>query len=676
LASALETIKGELETTKGELETTKGNLETTEGALETTKGELETTKGKNITKIETLTNEINALKSGVLDLKNNLVKKDTEISILNYARDELNHLKSLRSYQFISFVKKILLKFGFYKTKGFRGTKGKVQKENASAPLDVLRSGRKSDSVKSQKQLKIASILDTFTYACFEPEAQLITFRPDNWEKVMSGSELDLLLVESAWHGNDGAWQYRIGTYSASPGRELFDVIDWCRKEGLPTVFWNKEDPPHFNQFIEAAREFDYVFTTDENCIPKYRELCGHDRIFALPFAAQPTIHNPVLSSKRQHDVCFAGTYYANRFDERRDEMEMLLRVASDYDFEIYDRMHGYVGAGSGNYRFPEEFQKFIRGRLEYEDMVKAYRHYKVFLNVNSVANSKTMFSRRVFELLACGTPVVSTQSTGINHFFGDIVPLVGNEGETREALRHLIADDEHWSRTSARGIRLVMDQHTYENRLSTICDVVGLSPQDTFGPSVVVVLTIEGSPERISAILQDQTKKIDTVFVVSDGDENGSFAKRMNEHNVKAESVKSSELMQKLQRDEYRDTRALFMSSKDFYGPNYVKDAVASLNYSGLGLSGMSSYFSWDSNSRLSFVKDSGPEHFICQSVLASTLIAKLNVVDIQLVRQVVSGGLIKMNNPCYARARYEFAQCLSSDHPSKSAFDNIVLN
>ena len=42
-----------------------------------------------------------------------------------------------------------------------------------------------------------------------------------------------------------------------------------------------------------------------------------------------------------------------------------------------------------------------------------AYRSYKIFLNVNSVMNSDTMFSRRVFEILASSTHV-STPSEGM----------------------------------------------------------------------------------------------------------------------------------------------------------------------------------------------------------------------------------------------------------------------
>ena len=129
-------------------------------------------------------------------------------------------------------------------------------------------------------------------------------------------------------------------------------------------------------------------------------------------------------------------------------------------------------------YRFPDIYQSAIKGRLDYDEMVKAYKHYKVFLNVNSVKASPTMFSRRVFELLACGTPVISTFSKGIVDLLGDdIVFITESEEDTRKHLEHLLGDDRAWLKASVRGIRKVMEKHTYDVRLQYILEKVGITP-------------------------------------------------------------------------------------------------------------------------------------------------------------------------------------------------------
>src|SRR5690606_34015792 len=112
----------------------------------------------------------------------------------------------------------------------------------------------------------------------------------------------------------------------------------------------------------------------------------------------------------------------------RQAEMEFLLDGAKEYKLDIYDR-HFKDKQRS----FPKKYRGFILGSLEYEKMVKEYKKYKIFLNANIVFYSKTMFSRRVFEILASGTNVISAYSIGIYKLFKNIVPLASNEEQVKK---------------------------------------------------------------------------------------------------------------------------------------------------------------------------------------------------------------------------------------------------
>jgi spore maturation protein CgeB len=260
---------------------------------------------------------------------------------------------------------------------------------------------------------KIACVLDDFSYSCFEPECQLTQLDVESWRGQLEASPPDLLLVESAWRGLNGGWRWEIQSVDRAPRGALSEVVDWCRERGIPTVFWNKEDPPNFQHFVEATRKFDVVFTTDAHCIPAYRRVLGHENIWALPFAAQPVIHFPPADdTQRIEDVAFAGSW-TSKYPQRMDQLEILLRPALKHGLHIYDRNYGTEIAS--DYQFPDAYQHAIKGRLSYPEMIEAYRRYRVFLNVNSVTKSPTMFSRRVFELLACGTAVISTPSVGVS---------------------------------------------------------------------------------------------------------------------------------------------------------------------------------------------------------------------------------------------------------------------
>src|SRR5690625_7869692 len=72
--------------------------------------------------------------------------------------------------------------------------------------------------------------------------------------------------------------------------------------------------------------------------------------------------------------------------------------------------------------------------------MLAAYRNYKVFLNVISVTESPSMCARRVFEILASGTPVVSGESAAIPEFFGaEQVPIVRDDRTAQHVLRSVL---------------------------------------------------------------------------------------------------------------------------------------------------------------------------------------------------------------------------------------------
>ena len=141
-------------------------------------------------------------------------------------------------------------------------------------------------------QLRVGIIMDDFSAAAFSAEWSVVALRPDSWEQQLHDEALSFVVVESAWAGNAGLWRGKI-TGPAGPSAVFLELVDGCRAAGLPAIFWNKEDPPHYEDFLPAAKLFDHVFTTDANMLPRYRADLGHDRISVLPFAAQPRIHNP-----------------------------------------------------------------------------------------------------------------------------------------------------------------------------------------------------------------------------------------------------------------------------------------------------------------------------------------------------------------------------------------------
>lgn len=291
----------------------------------------------------------------------------------------------------------------------------------------------------NRPDLKVAVILDDFSRMAFRYEWDQIEFGLKDWPEIFAEKRPDLLFCESAWHGNQGRWRYQM-TGTNAPKEPLRELVAWCKAEGIPTVFWNKEDPPNFDFFIDTAKLFDYVFTCDGDMLPKYREVLGHDRVDVLQFAAQPRVHNPVQQREgRLHDVVFAGMYFRDKHPERREQMETVLDPVRELGLHIFARN----GEVDEKYAWPEKYRPHIVGELPYDQMLAAYRMYKVFLNVNSVLDSPTMCARRVFELSACATPVVSGWSRAIEETFGELIPIAREPIESYNQVLHLINSPE-----------------------------------------------------------------------------------------------------------------------------------------------------------------------------------------------------------------------------------------
>jgi Glycosyl transferases group 1/DUF based on E. rectale Gene description (DUF3880) len=361
-------------------------------------------------------------------------------------------------------------------------------------------------------ELRVASLMDEFTTMAFDPEIALNQFGPDDWPERVAADPPALLLVESAWRGNDGRWRTRLSS-AKGVDPDLVALVDWCRRSDIPTVFWNKEDPANFEVFKYTATLFDHILTTDADCIPRYRALTGHNRVSVLPFAAQPAIHNPIaVGAGRERHVAFAGTYYVHKHPDRRVQMEAILDPAREFGLEIFSRV-----PESEHFAYPEKYKPHIVGSLPYSKLLLAHKLYKVFLNVNSVVQSRTMCARRIFELLASGTGVVSGASPAIASLLGPgLVPESEHAGTTREHLAELLGDDDARERRAVRGLRTVLRNHTYAHRVAAICRAVGLDPGPP-PPSAAVLACPRNrqEAERVLAAVERQRRQPEQVVLV-----------------------------------------------------------------------------------------------------------------------------------------------------------------
>ena len=484
----------------------------------------------------------------------------------------------------------------------------------------------------------VAAILDTFTEYALRHEVDLVLVSPKSWRAQLERRRPVCLFVESAWRGNNGVWRDRIVGYEGLEDNLLREVLEYCRSAGIPTVFWSKEDPPHFDNFLGAAREFDHVFTSDADCVPRYREALGHDLIYVLPFAAQPRIHNP--SRERgwpRYPVCFAGSWVSRRYPERAEALKTLVGRRHAPRAAHLRPQPGAAWSSVLTTASRTQYVKAIRGTLTYDEMLTAYRCYDVMLNVNTITESPTMFARRVFESLACGTPVVSQDSIGMRGMLGEHVRVTRSAEETAGHIEELLGDEEARSREGHLAYRHVHENHTYRHRMNEVFSRIGVEPLGT-GPPPVSVLMPTMRPDNIANCLDNFRKQTyenkELILILN----NAKFDMDAIRRDV--ESISNAQVIHVDGRTTLGDCLnrgveaasgkyVAKMDDDDYYGGMFLSDIVMAASFSDSEIVGKGLHFVYFETTDSTALRETTPEHtFTSATVAGGSLLIHTEVV------------------------------------------------
>lgn len=454
----------------------------------------------------------------------------------------------------------------------------------------------------------------------------------------ISGADYDFVLIETAWLGYESDWIYAFtspGLGHAHSG-QLVAVLQQLRAQSnKPIVLVNKEDPLHFEKFLPVMKYADHIFTTDAQMVESYRERTDALSITPLPFAANMAITNPVGRVREpQEDLCFAGSYYSGGYEERARQMNYMLEPIVAAKGVIYDRQSFLDDPA---YHFPRRFRPFIRPSVPFRDMIALYRRFKVFLNVNTIVSSPTMMSRRVYELLASGTPVVSAPSRALEEHFPGIVPTASNARAARDAVERLLEDEAHWWKTSQKGIREVALRHQYAHRAALIRSVVWGSEADRPAPLVSIVLPAGRAThlDRIAENIAAQTyPRIEAVLALSDDLPEQQLA-GLERRLSAAKNVQRVEIVRlpPSVSTGTRLNRAIAAAQGEFiavfddgslYLPNYLTDMILTFDFSGAEIAGKRTYPAWTGQEDRLALLHPGCEHSHVPAVCGATVVAR----------------------------------------------------
>lgn len=436
---------------------------------------------------------------------------------------------------------------------------------------------RRPEAPATLADFRVAAVVDPFTCAGLSPDCRLLNLRIADVEQHIDSFDPHVLFVESAWRGQGGDWTHKVSPCSG----ELVRLVDVCRRRAIPTVFWCKEDPAHFDDFIAAAALFDYVFTTDSGCVERYRARLGHDRVGVLGFACQPRLHNPIENGTRKMAASFAGSWYAKYPQRARDFENLMSCVQRVLPVEIYDRNHD---RGDPAFEYPEKYRPLIRGGVPYARISEVYKACEFAITVNTITSSPTMFARRVHELLACNTITISNHCVGIDRTYGDRVLMAGRD-DLVERLAHLRDSQDARRRLRLRGLREVMIRHTAASRLAQVAGV-SVGPVAPDEPAVWVIARAysDEEAEHLLHLFRAQRHARKQMLLVGPS--------RASDVSSGIRIIPAADAERPVTDLLPDDAWVAPWHACDYYGPSYLLDLMLATRYADVAAIGKASHF------------------------------------------------------------------------------------
>lgn len=350
-----------------------------------------------------------------------------------------------------------------------------------------------SKNIKFLNEIKVALISDQFTHDSFKYEFEIIEISPDNWLNEFNDEKPDLFFCESAWYGyyngENGVWSGKIVNLKEDfENREiLFEILDYCKANNIPTIFWNKEDPVYYNKegefFTDTASKFDYIFTSAEEVVNEYKKDYNRENVYTLMFAGQPMLFNPLNTSDvKAPEVVFAGSYYKDH-EERAEIMDLIFDeiIAQNIELKIYDRTYYQDFPHIG---YPEKYKKYTLPPIDYKDTSKIYKNSEWAININTITQSDTMFARRVFELALSNTNIISNYSKGMKNIFKDNIFIIEENNFPK-----LNGDYEN---KRLENLYTVLKYHTYSERWKYILNTINFPYKEKINDVTIIFKDVD----------------------------------------------------------------------------------------------------------------------------------------------------------------------------------------
>lgn len=356
----------------------------------------------------------------------------------------------------------------------------------------------------TKHKLRVGVIGDEYMYNFYKDSFSSVHYlSPQNYPEILSGG-LDLVIYTTCWKGiNNEEW--RGVKFREAPKQALDSILSYAKANNIKTVFQTIEDPSNFDYFLPVAKKFEYVLTTDTDCIERYKKELGHENVFFGEYGVNPQFNNPIGCRREIRNAAFFAGSYPKRYKERCDDMETIFDsiINSGGELLIADRN---FGADSEDLLYPQRFIPSVLPPVGHAILQKLHKLFRYNLNFNSIKQSPTMCAMRVYELQAQGNGIISNYANSVFNKFPSIRIIPHKQNMSSDFSR-----DESWEEyeTNMGNVRTILNEKTSYQVVETLLSNIGLAPETTTEKNIAVICKKITARIRASFTAQSHKNKL-----------------------------------------------------------------------------------------------------------------------------------------------------------------------
>lgn len=235
--------------------------------------------------------------------------------------------------------------------------------------------------------------------------------------------------------------------FHRDPLHEAFKQISTL---GTTTIHWFCDDHWRFEKYSSVvAPHFDYICTTANSALPKYKKLGISQKVIKTQWACNHELYIP-HDIKKDVDISFVGQPHGNRVEVLSKLTESGLRLV-------------VFGFGWEN-----------RPRIPFHQMVRLFSRSKINLNLS---NSSTLIVQQIkgrnFEMPGTRSFQLTSNAENLTEYYvdGKEIVIFNSVEELIDKAKYYLKNEDERNEIAINGYKRTIAEHTWHHRFGEIFD-------------------------------------------------------------------------------------------------------------------------------------------------------------------------------------------------------------